>query len=59
MWLVEVMHGSFYPRDERGALGVLLGVDSDDKQRVALVVDPEWLRMLMHERRKTALAGPA
>ena len=47
MWHVEVMHGSFYPRDERGALGVLLGVDSDDDQRVALVVDPEWLRMLM------------
>ncbi len=45
MWNVEVMHGSFYPEDEAGALGLLFGVDSDDEERVTLVVDPEWLRM--------------
>lgn len=47
MWNVEVMHGSFYPEDQAGALGLLFGVDSDDEERVTLVVDPEWLRMLM------------
>lgn len=47
MWRIEVMHGTFYPRDERGALGLLFGVDTDDDRRVTLVVDPEWLRTLI------------
>jgi hypothetical protein len=47
MWHIEVVHGSFYPDDEPGALGVLFGVDSDDESRVALIVDPEWLRTLL------------
>jgi hypothetical protein len=47
VWQIEVKHGSFYPRGERGALGLLLGVDTDDGERVTLVVDPEWLRMLI------------
>jgi hypothetical protein len=47
MWQIEVMHGSFFPSDERGALGLLFGVDSDDESRVALIVDPEWLRTLL------------
>ncbi len=41
------MHGSLFPQDEHGALGLLFGVDSDDGERVTLVVDPEWLRMLI------------
>ena len=47
MWQIEVMHGSFFPSDERGALGLLFGVDTDDGERVTLVVDPEWLRTLL------------
>ena len=47
MWQIEVKHGSLYPRDEHGALGMLLGVDTDDGERVTLIVDPEWLRMLI------------
>lgn len=47
MWEIEVKHGALFPQDERGALGLLFGVDSDDGERVTLVVDPEWLRMLL------------
>jgi hypothetical protein len=47
MWQIEVKHGSFCPRDECSALGLLLGVDTDDGERVTLMVDPEWLRILI------------
>jgi len=46
MWNIEVKHGLLYPTDEPGALGLLLAIDEDD-ERVAVVADPEWLRMLM------------
>jgi hypothetical protein len=47
VWQIEVMHGSFFPDDEPGALGMVFGIDNDDDQRVTLIVDPEWLRMLI------------
>lgn len=47
MWSIEVKHGALYPADEPGALGLLFGIDEDDGERIAVVVDPEWLRMLM------------
>ena len=46
MWNIEVKHGLLYPTDEPGALGLLLAIDEDD-ERVAVVADPEWLRMLL------------
>ena len=47
MWSIEVKHGLLFPADEPGAIGVLLGIDRDDGERISVVVDPEWLRTLL------------
>ena len=47
MWSIEVKHGLMFPADEPGAIGVLLGIDRDDGERISVVVDPEWLRTLL------------
>lgn len=47
MWSIEIKHGALWPADEPGAIGLLFGIDEDDGERIAVVTDPEWLRMLM------------
>ncbi len=44
---IEVMHGGLFPGDEHGALGLLYGADRDGGDRVTLVADPDWVRMLL------------
>ncbi len=41
-----MVHGALYPENDPGALGLLFGV-TDDGERIALVVDPAWLEMLI------------
>lgn len=41
-------HGTLFPADQPGALGLLFGVSTEDAcDRMTLVVDPEWLRTLL------------
>ena len=47
MWRIEVKHGALFPFDEPGAIGLLFGIDLDDGERITVVVDPEWLRLLL------------
>ncbi len=43
---IEVVHGALYPEDDPEALGLLFGI-ADDGERIALVVNPSWLEMLI------------
>ena len=47
MWSIEIKHGALWPEDRPGALGLLFGIDDDDGDRIAVVTDPDWLRMLL------------
>ena len=47
VWSIEIKHGALWPEDRPGALGLLFGIDDDDGERIAVVTDPDWLRMLL------------
>ena len=47
MWSIEIKHGTLWPDDRPGALGLLFGIDDDDGDRIAVVTAPDWLRMLL------------
>jgi hypothetical protein len=46
MTSIEIVHGAPYPENDPQALGLLFGI-TDDGERIALVVDPAWLEMLI------------